>query len=153
MAAEDTETFESDEKPVIFETHSTQIAGMLHAPKVFAKSPCVILCHGFTGNKIESNKLFVKLARKLCHEDFVVLRFDFRGSGDSEGEFENMTISGELSDLSAAVGFVSTLPVVDANKIGALGLSLGSTVAICTAAEDERIKAVISWSGPSEFCV
>jgi alpha/beta superfamily hydrolase len=48
--------------------------------------------HGFTGSKIEAHRFFVKLARSLSDSGFIILRFDFRCSGDSDGEFEDITL-------------------------------------------------------------
>jgi len=42
------------------------------------RAPAVVLCHGFTGNRIESHRLFVHAARELCRRSFAVLRFDFQ---------------------------------------------------------------------------
>jgi len=47
--------------------------------------------------------------RRLNNE-IAVLRFDFAGSGDSEGDFSRVTIRGEVEDLSSAIDFVQTMP-------------------------------------------
>jgi esterase/lipase len=102
--------------------------------------------HGFTGHKSETHRLFVQIARALCNIGFVVLRFDFRGSGDSEGDFENMTVPGEVSDAEQAITFLSELPEVDDKIIGVIGLSMGGRVASILASKDNRVKFVVLYS-------
>ena len=138
------------ETPVVFSSQGQQIVGVVHSPVSTQPAPGVVLCHGFTGNKAEAHFLFTKLARRLCGEGIAVLRFDFRGSGDSEGDFRDMTVSGEILDAHAAVEFLADRPEVDRSRIGILGLSLGGCVAACTAGDLSLVKATVLWSAVSE---
>jgi len=138
------------EEFVAFPNKDEKIAGMLHIPEG-TPAPAAIFCHGFTGNRVESHRLFVHAARELCNRGFVTLRFDFRGSGESEGLFESMTISEEMSDLVTALRWLHDRKEILKDRIGIVGLSLGGVVAILTAADDERIKAVCAWSTPAEL--
>jgi len=138
------------EKLVCFLNDNQKLFGILHLPKQRGKFPVIVFCHGFMGHKLgarHGGRLFVKAGRTLAREGFAVLRFDFRGSGDSDGEFEDMTPSAEISDLKATLKFLGTVKQIDKKRIGVVGLSLGGIVAICTAAGDHRIRAVASWSG------
>lgn len=134
------------ELQVAFSVGEMNLYGMLHLPSLSGRYPCVIFCHGFTGHRIEAHRLFVKAARELVRFDMAAFRFDFRGSGESEGDFSDITITSELEDLHAAVQFVSSFECVDANRLALLGLSLGGCVAACYAATDERIKAIVLWN-------
>ncbi|MBM4078498.1 MAG: alpha/beta fold hydrolase [Planctomycetes bacterium] len=134
------------EIPVSFESAGEQIVGMMHLPSSRRKSPCVVLCHGFTGHKGETHFLFVKMSRALARKGIASLRFDFRGSGDSEGDFRDVTISAEIADALKAVDFVAAQKRVDAKRIGILGLSLGGCVAACVAGRDQRVKSLALWS-------
>lgn len=138
------------EKLVSFQNHGQQIVGILHRPDLDGTVPGVVLCHGFTGTKSEARWIFVRLARRLASSGIAVLRFDFRGSGDSEGEFRNMTISDEVSDAKAAVTFLSTCDGVDRARIGILGFSLGGCVAACVAGDIPLLKAVVLWAPVSD---
>jgi hypothetical protein len=126
-----------------------RIWGVLHIPK---RIPAlgIIFCHGFTGTRVETHQLFVHAARHLCEKGFAVLRFDFRGSGESEGLFQDMTISGEIEDLKTAISWILRRKEVVKDKIGVNGLSLGGVVTILTVAKDPRVKAVSIWSTPSD---
>jgi len=136
-------------KPVTFMSEGEQIIGVLHVPDDLRgdkRAPAIAMFHGFTGNKSEAHRLFVHVARSLCNDGFVVLRFDFRGSGDSDGEFEDMTVPGEVCDASRSIDFLSELNFVDSERIGVLGLSMGGRVAAILASRDRRIKFVILYS-------
>ena len=137
------------EEKVYFENNGQKIVGILHIPDN-ENSSAIIMCHGFTGNMYEHG-LFVNTAKKLCKNGFTVLRFDFRGSNESEGKFRDMTISGEVSDLKKAIEFILKQKI-NKDKIGVLGLSLGAVVSVL--GWDERIKALVllSPAGNNKKC-
>jgi len=137
------------ERCVSFENEGLTLYGMLHSYQD-AQRPCVVFCHGFTGTRIEAHRIFVKCARALCEAGIGALRFDFRGSGESEGRFEDMTVPGEISDALAALRFARAQPEVAPERVGLLGLSLGGCVAACAAARDGGVKALCLWAAVSE---
>jgi dipeptidyl aminopeptidase/acylaminoacyl peptidase len=137
----------SIEKPVVFKSAGEQVVGMLHLPrKSKGKHPAVVCFHGFTGNKQESHRLFVKVARMLAAAGQVCLRIDFRGSGDSEGDFSQMTPSGELLDAVNALKFLRGRPEVNPKRIGVLGMSMGGMITSLLLEKDKGIKTAVLWS-------
>lgn len=128
-----------------FASAGETVAAVLHVPES-TPAPGVIMCHGFTGHKAETHRLFVHTARDFAAHGLAVLRFDFRGSGDSAGDFRDMTITREIEDARAALGFLAFRPEADGDRLGVLGLSLGGCVAACTAGRDERVKALVLWA-------
>lgn len=136
-------------KPITFANERQQLVGILHVPDGLErgkKAPGIVMFHGFTGNKTEDHRLFVHVARALCGSGFVVLRFDFRGSGDSDGEFENMTIPGEVNDAKKALTLMAQQEVVDKERIGVIGLSMGGRVAAIVTSQDKRVRYVVLYS-------
>ncbi|HMD86774.1 MAG TPA: alpha/beta fold hydrolase [Terriglobia bacterium] len=123
------------------------LRGMLHLPAAALKQPApgVVLFHGFTGNRMESHWMFVKCSRALAQAEVASLRFDFYGSGESDGEFRGMTLRGEIADGRAAVAFLRGQTGIDPERVGLLGLSLGGAVA-ATLAPSVRAKVVVLWS-------
>ncbi|MDM5340126.1 alpha/beta fold hydrolase [Fictibacillus enclensis] len=111
-----------------------------------AKLPIVIICHGFTSNRIGVDRLFVKTAQQLSASEFVVLRFDYAGCGESEGSYGENTFQDLISQTQAAIDYASKLPCVDSREIILLGHSLGGAVAVQTAAVDPRVKDLILWA-------
>ncbi|MGQ9479627.1 MAG: alpha/beta hydrolase [Thermoproteota archaeon] len=139
-----------EEIPIFLSNMGEKISGVIHVPDR-VPAPAVLFCHGFTGDRIETHRLFVRAARRITREGFVAFRFDFRGSGESEGEFEDMTVSSEISDLNVVIDFLKGRREVMEDKIGVIGLSLGGSVSILTAAQNQVIKAVCTWSSPADL--
>lgn len=134
------------ERQIVFENRGQKLYGMLHLPEKGDRAPAVGLYHGFTGTKIEPHRIFVKVARELMQHGIVALRFDFRGSGESEGEFVDMTVEGEISDALKSLDFLQAQPEVDADRLGVLGLSMGGLVAACVAGRDARVRSLALWA-------
>jgi dipeptidyl aminopeptidase/acylaminoacyl peptidase len=139
------------EKLVVFQNQGQNLYGMLHLPEGPTPCPAVALLHGFTGHRSESHFIFTKQARHLAQHGIAALRFDFRGSGESEGDFADMTIEGEISDAAAALDWLSAQPEIDKARLGVLGLSLGGLVAACLAGRDPRVRALVLWAAPANL--
>lgn len=133
-----------------FEVGGQTIIASLHVPEV-TPAAGVVMCHGFSGMRIEAHFLFVKAARELCAAGLNVLRFDFRGSGESDGQFADMTIEGEIADALAALEVLRAEPSVEPERVGLLGLSLGGLVAACAAARDGRVAALVLWAAVGDL--
>lgn len=119
---------------------------MLHRPPGGAPAPVVVLLHGFTGSKHETRRLFVQAARRLAGEGIASIRFDFRGCGDSSGEFHEMTITRMLEDVANVRAWIATRGDLDSTRTGLLGMSLGGLVAALAAAQMPRPAGVLLWS-------
>lgn len=104
------------------------LRGLCHQPSK-TPAPCIILFHGFTGSKQEASFLFTKLSRQLENEGLGVIRFDFSGSGDSDGEFQDMTFGGEVNEAVHILRYAQSLDWVDSSRISLLGFSMGGAVA------------------------
>jgi dienelactone hydrolase len=136
----------SDIQAVAIDGPLGTLRGMLHRPAGDRRAPAVVLLHGFTGYHIEDHRLFVQMARCLADAGFAVLRFDFYGSGDSDGDFEECTVLTEVADAVAALDWVSEQKRVDPDRIAVLGLSLGGCVAALLAGQDPRVKTAVFWN-------
>lgn len=138
------------ELQVSFSSDGEAVFGVLHLPDR-TPAPGLIMCHGFTGHKAESHRLFVHAARDFCEHGFAVLRFDFRGSGDSAGHFQEMTVSREIADAQAAFDFLASRSEVAPGLLGVLGLSLGGCVAACLAGRESRVRALVLWAATAHL--
>ncbi|MGA4719881.1 alpha/beta hydrolase [Fictibacillus nanhaiensis] len=127
-----------------------KLAHTLHIPhrngEGEKKFPLIIICHGFTSTRIGVDRLFVKTAQALVKLGFAVLRFDYSGCGESEGEYGDNEFACFIDQTKEAISFGSKLTNIDKHAITLIGHSLGGAVAVCTAADDERISNVITWS-------
>jgi len=129
-----------------FENEGLNLVGMLHLPHGVGPFPAVVFCHGFTGQRYEPGWIFVRVAREMAEAGIAVFRFDCRYSGESDGAFQDMTISSEISDAMRALDVVKSRPEIDAGRLGLLGFSLGGTVASETAARRADIRSLLLWA-------
>lgn len=141
------------QKTVSFQSNDRKIVGYLSYPdnkknKEGKNCPAIIVTHGYCGDK-ESAK--GQLLVDQFGEDFVILRIDFNGHGDSEGNFEELTITKCVEDLQNAISYLETLEFVNKDQIGIMGFSMGGMTSIIAAAKDKRIKAGVLFSAPSHF--
>ncbi len=101
----------------------------------------IILGHGVTGNK--DRPVIVNTTDDLVAAGYSCLRFSFAGNGNSEGKFEDCTISKEIEDLTAVIDQIQDTT----KKIVYIGHSMGGAVGTLFAARDERLSALISLAG------
>ena len=120
----------------------TRLAAVLHLPAgapALADVPTVVLCHGMESTK--DGTKHQALARGLGERGYACLRFDFSYVGESEGAFEDLTISGEVEDLAGACDYLWAAGV---REIGIIGSSLGGAVAVLFAATEPRVRALVT---------
>lgn len=128
---------------VIVHTPNAEINSISVQDTVKERRPAIVYMHGFTGTKTGDNRMGVNLARALCQEGYVVIRFDYIGSGESEGEFDSDThFSGWIEDAHQVLAWARTLPQVEPQRLGIIGHSLGGALVTYIAAQVPSIKAV-----------
>ncbi len=104
-----------------------------------------VFAHCFTCNKLY--KGIRNICRVLCTQGIAVLRFDFTGLGESEGDFTETVFSDNVQDIVRAARFVE-----DGFEAPALliGHSLGGAAALMAAAQVPSCRAVATIAAPSE---
>jgi len=104
-----------------------KLAAILQKPemKQGERVPMMIIMHGFGGKK--ESPLFDQLVKKLTSQGIATIRFDFNGHGESEGDFQYMTVPNEIEDATCIFNYVRSLDYVSC--IGVLGHSQGGVVA------------------------
>jgi len=132
------------EKVTFLNNEGEQLSGRLELPVNQQPHNFAVFAHCFTCNK---NLLAVKnISRALTSNGFGVLRFDFTGLGESDGDFSDTNFSGNVEDLVSAAMYLS-----DNYKSPSLiiGHSLGGAAAIFAASRIDSIKAVATIGAPS----
>lgn len=105
------------------------------------RHPTAVFLHGFTGQRIEAGFMFVQLARTLAKHGIAAVTFDFLHSGESDGSFDQMLVTGEVADAVHVSQWVQSQPFVDRSRMGLLGFSLGGLVAGCTLGKVDHYRA------------
>ncbi len=131
---------------IVLENEGQKLFGVFHKPLHQKNCPAILICHGLGGNKVGRYRLYVNLSTRLAELGIASLRLDFRGSGDSEGDFSEMTIETELNDARCGLEYIRKRPDIDTSRIGIFGRSLGGLVAVLTAARDKNIKSMGLWA-------
>lgn len=118
------------ERYVECESRGLTLRGMLHVPDQRpGKVPFVILFHGFCDDRNEINFVHTELSRRLCERGIASVRFDFAGSGDSDGRFEDMTVSSEVGRRPCHLGLCQESGLCGPSRVAIHGLSMGGCVA------------------------
>lgn len=113
------------------EIEDDEIAAVHHKSK---GEKWIFFCHGFGSDKEGSYEL---RAKRAVEEGFNAVRFDFRGNGESSGDFIEQTLGSRIKDLEAVIDYFGPAKCV------VFGSSFGGKVAFHTAIQDDRINTVI----------
>ena len=113
-----------------------KLAGTFHVPAKNSRRG-IILGHCFTCSR--HTRILRDLSLALVEEGFKVLRFDFSGNGQSEGNFSESLYSKQVDDIKTAASFMSARGV---SWIGVAGHSMGAMVALLAASQMDNIKVV-----------
>lgn len=125
-------------------TEGQQLVGRLELPADQHPHNFAIFAHCFTCTK---NLSAVKnISKALTQKGFGVLRFDFTGLGESEGDFADTNFSGNVQDLVAAADYLRSEYESPSLLVGH---SLGGAAVIFAAAEIPSVKAVATIGAPS----
>lgn len=135
-----------DRTSVVMEADGLRFFGILHKPLQKPPWPAVLLLHGFAGNKVGRTRQYVETSEVLALNGVAALRLDYRGCGDSEGNFQDMRMSAHIEDAMEGLRYLSEVPGVDATRIGVIGRSLGGPIAIQVAARSQQIKSMALWA-------
>lgn len=127
-----------------------KIVGEIHLPTGGGPFPAVCICHGIPSGKPKDvdDGGYPELAQQMCRRGFAALIFNFRGAGESGGNFN---LVGWTCDLKAAIDYLWESPEVDRSRLSLLGFSGGAAVAIYIAAQDTRVSCVTACACPAEF--
>jgi uncharacterized protein len=134
-------------KPVRFYSEGVRLAGDLFLPsdlKPGERRAGVVLCHGYTGVR---TIYLPENAGVLAAAGYVVLTFDYKGWGDSDGPKSRLAPFSRVADVQAALTFLGAQPEVDPERLGIYGTSYGGATVVWTAAVDPRVKCVVAVVG------
>jgi pimeloyl-ACP methyl ester carboxylesterase len=106
--------------------------------------PAIIVCHGFSGM---IDVQLVGIPESLSAADFGVLTFYCRGIGESEGPRGRVMPWEQVEDTRNAVTYLQARPDVAAGRIGLFGSAWGCSIAVATAAKDQRVACVVGTVG------
>jgi len=124
------------------------LEGILETPQEVAPPmPAAVLCHPhplFGGNM--HNNVIRALRNGFLEKGIATLRFNFRGTGRSDGKHGNGI--DEMEDVRAAIDFLASASEVDPARLVVAGYSFGCWVGLRAAHRDQRPKSLVGISPP-----
>jgi len=132
-------------KEIFTNADGLELAARLDMPDEGAPRGYVLFAHCFTGSK--DVLAASRIAKALWLRNFGVMRFDFTGLGDSEGDFANTTFSSNVDDIIAAAGFLRDN--FEAPSV-LIGHSLGGAAVLAAASQIPEAKYVATIGAPAD---
>ena len=123
-----------------------ELCGILSDPSRDKNRPLIVLCHGFTTSK--DGRTYTRLEEILNRKAFSTFRFDFFGHGESDGKFEDITISEAVDDVQSAIRFVKDTGYT---RIGLVGSSFGGFASLLAAVQDDDLFVLALKSPVSDY--
>lgn len=154
LARASEKTMQITTQSVEFNSQGNRIVGTLYYPSqldISQQYPAIIVSGSWTTVKEQMAGLY---ADKLARQGYIALAFDFSNFGQSQGVprfYENP--GSKVRDISNAVTYLQSLSYVAQERVGALGICAGSMYTLMAAADDKRIKSVVtvaSWLHDAE---
>jgi dipeptidyl aminopeptidase/acylaminoacyl peptidase len=134
---------------ISFEADGLRLAGELRIPSAGRAHPTLCICHGIpTAPPDPNDRGYVPLAERFCSAGFITLIFNFRGTGESQG---NLDMPGWSRDLRAALDFLYGRSEVDKTHLCVVGFSGGAAVSVYAAAHDPRVSLLVTCACPADF--
>jgi dienelactone hydrolase len=131
-----------------------QLAGILSTPEDYRSGeqrPAVILCQGPGGYRVpdifSKDTLMPYVCERLNAAGYMVLRFNYRGVGLSQGPAYRLIPLEQVEDIGSAISYLAQQDTVDAERIGLWGAATGGANATYAAGTDSRVKCMVSVSG------
>lgn len=137
-----------DTTPVVFtnDVDDLTLGGQLFVPDTSGPHPAVALING-SGASRRDNSWYLTMGAHLADNGFVVLWPDKRGSEASEGDGETAGFEALARDAAASLDHLRTLPEVDPERVGVIGMSQGGRIASIVAAEEADLAFAVSFVG------
>jgi uncharacterized protein len=128
---------------ITFAVDGLVLEGIFTLPKPQGRAIGLVLCHPHPlyGGNME-NAVIRALDRAFAAANFGVLRFNFRGVGDSQGQHDEGI--GEQKDIKGALAWLAAQPGIDAHRIFLGGYSFGARVALNVAAVEGQVRGFVA---------
>ncbi|MBY9082197.1 alpha/beta fold hydrolase [Paenibacillus sp. HN-1] len=142
------------ERAIVIRHQQEELTASIHYPtkpqgasgRCKSRVPLAIICHGFIGSRIGVDRLFVKAARELADEGYMVIRFDYIGCGESTGNYGAEGLESMIAQTRAVLDYGLSCGDVDPTRVTLIGHSLGGAVALLTGVRDRRVKNLVMWA-------
>jgi alpha/beta superfamily hydrolase len=133
----------ADTRPTWFGPETAPLFGVVHIPASGRARGGIVICPPLGKEHVDTYRGLKLLAQELCERGFLVLRFDYRGTGDSAGELgADAALSDYLESIREAVKYVRSAGAAD---VGLIGLRMGAMLAATVVRDVEGLASLVLW--------
>ena len=136
-----------NETPFFFATRPAarkSLFGVLHEADAPSNRPVVVICPPFVEEKLWAHRVLVSAARTFAAQGYSVLRFDYGGTGDSDGELAEATLETTLDDVRRAVAQAREMTGRD--TVALVGVRFGAAFAALVAEDAPEVSHLSLWA-------
>lgn len=148
-ALAETAVYEYTEENIFIDAGDHQIPATVTLP-VGAEGemfPAVIMLHGNGSTRHEAGNAYDYTAPEMAKAGIATIRFDYIGNGDSTSDYIDFTFDKAVADAMLCHAYLAELGVIDMERVGVMGWSMGGFLALLTAARNDVFAAVLTWAG------
>lgn len=126
-----------------FGPSESYLFGAFHPRQGVNRNEGIVLCNPFGQEYLRAHKSMRRLAINLAELGYPVLRFDYRGTGDSAGDLDGVRAEDWVADINHAIQELIDMAAVP--KVALVGLRLGALLAAQTAHQHEQVSRLVMW--------
>ncbi|MEX2475927.1 alpha/beta fold hydrolase [Marinobacter sp.] len=126
-----------------FGPSESYLFGVFHPRQGMNRDEAVVLCNPFGQEYLRAHKSVRRLAINLAEQGYSVLRFDYRGTGDSAGDLTAVTADHWVKDIGHAIQEVMDMSA--ARRVAVVGLRLGGLMAAHVARANSAVSRLVLW--------
>jgi pimeloyl-ACP methyl ester carboxylesterase len=130
-------------EPFYFGPAGRELFGIYHPPVGTPREEGVVICPPLFAEYLRCHTCLKRLAAALAASGVHALRFDYHGTGDASGDFEETTPADWQNDIRAAAAELQALSGV--RRVRLIGVRLGATLAARVAVDAGSVQRVILW--------
>lgn len=133
------------EKIVIFNRFGERLDAVLRKPDNLDSAPAVLFVSGLGMDLHEWDDSFDEIALVLSENGFITLQFSFSGCGNSGGNYQDMTVTRQASQIEDVLYYLNHNEQISVNRVGIIAQSFGVPSVLC--ANLEGISKLLFISG------
>ncbi|MEA2699450.1 MAG: uncharacterized protein QOI66_3721 [Myxococcales bacterium] len=130
--------------PMHFGSGRRTLFGLYHAPAAAPARPVgVVLCNPLGHEAVRAHRAFRQLANLLAQARYHVMRFDYYGTGDSDGEGDDARLAGWIEDVGSAIDELKDTAGI--GRVWLIGLRFGAALALLATQGRRDVEGVLAW--------
>ena len=131
-------------EPFYFSSYNNELYGCLYKPSQINNNSAIVICNPIGHEYLSCHRSMKILAETLCDRGYTVFRFDYSGCGDSEGDFDEVSLSRNLKDIHNAIQYLQSTHSFQ--TISLVGVRMGASLAMAYCNQFDNVERLVLWS-------